>query len=187
MGTYVPSGPRQRRSITEALREAEEDHYLDCPTADFWVRSGAMVLDGILFGLLWTGIAHICSSLGNYAGGVLPTVPEGADTVFWKDPMAVARFATMALRGMLIYGFFLWPLARFGGSPAKLLLGLRVVDAQTGKRLTIPKTVLRELLGKAASTAILCGGWAMALFRPDQRALHDLAAGTVVKRVHGGT
>ena len=45
MGSYVPSGPRRRRSVNEALLEAEEDHFLDCPTADILLRAAAILLD----------------------------------------------------------------------------------------------------------------------------------------------
>ena len=34
MGTYLPQTSKRKRSVSQALREAEEEHLLDCPNAD---------------------------------------------------------------------------------------------------------------------------------------------------------
>ncbi|HUP58482.1 MAG TPA: RDD family protein [Bdellovibrionota bacterium] len=76
-----------------------------------------------------------------------------------------------------------WFYRNKGATPGKLLLGLRVVDAQTGTYLGLRQTLIREVLGRIADTLTLGIGLLMAAFREDKRALHDLIAGTQVLRV----
>ena len=45
MGTYIPAGPTRKRSVSDTLVEAEEEHFLDCPNADFFIRLAAALLD----------------------------------------------------------------------------------------------------------------------------------------------
>lgn len=184
MGTYVPSGRRKRRSINEALQEAEQDHFLDCPNADLPIRAAAIVLDAILFWLLWTGIQHTCLSIGAYVNSYLHGAPLSSIEEI-KDAVTASHFIAGALRACLVYFFLLWTVARYGGTPAKLLLGLRVGDADTGQRLGITRVLLREIFGKITSTLALGLGWALPLLRDDQRAMHDLLSNSVVKRIHG--
>ena len=64
----------------------------------------------------------------------------------------------------------------------RLCLGLRVVDFETGERLGIGQTILREFIGKWASFLTLLVGYLIVPFRRDKRALHDFIAGTQVRR-----
>jgi uncharacterized RDD family membrane protein YckC len=67
----------------------------------------------------------------------------------------------------------------YGQTYGKKWLGIKVVRID-GKPLTYWGVFLREVLGKFASTLILGIGFFMAAFRKDKRALHDLAAKTIV-------
>lgn len=179
MGTYLRRTPQRARTISEALNEAEGDHFLDCPDADFWIRTGAILLDGIFFYLLWNGLKHTFNSMGPAVVAHLnltTLVPLPADRI--------VPFFLHVAHGFLYFLYFCATLAQFGGSPGKLLLGLRVVDAKTGGKLTFGRAILRELFGKVLSTLPLAIGWGMVFIRADSRTLHDLVAGTVVKRVH---
>ena len=178
MGTYRRQAPHRAKTISEALNEAEDDHFLDCPDADFWIRTGAILLDGIFFYLLWNGIKHTFSSMGPAVvayfnlNAILPLPME-----------QIVPFFIHVAHGFLYFSYFCATLAQFGGSPGKLLLGLRVVDAKTGGKLHFGRAIVRELFGKVLSTLPLAIGWGMVLIRTDMRALHDLVAGTTVKRV----
>jgi uncharacterized RDD family membrane protein YckC len=185
VGTYVPSGPRKGRSVADALLEAEEDHLLDCPSADFAIRMAAFLLDGILCWLAYTSIRHISSALGTFAAN-LPNMQGGAQGFPLSDPEGLALYIAHVLQLSFLYLYLVWSVSRYGGTPAKLLLGMRVVDANTGQRLSLPRAMLRELVGKAAG--IISGGFGLGLplVRSDKRAMHDLLAKSVVKRVHGG-
>ena len=182
MGTYA-SGKKRQRSVSDTLAEAEHDHFLDCPNADFFIRVGGTLLDGILFFLMFSGIHHISTALS----AILPQLPEVIGTL----PLSIEQlrlltfYSAKVLQLSLIYVYFLWTVASFGGTPAKLLLGLRVVDATSGQKLSIPQALLRELarLVSLAPVGIGCG---LAFVRKDRLAFHDLMTNTVVKRVHGG-
>src|SRR5262249_34825801 len=76
-----------------------------------------------------------------------------------------------------------WFYRNKGATPGKLLLGLRVVDAQTGTYLSWGQTFMREIVGRFVDALTLMIGLIMAAFRSDKRALHDLVAGTQVLRI----
>ncbi len=178
MGTYLRKTTSRPKTISDTLNEAEDDHFMDCPDADFWIRTGAILLDGIFFWLMWSGIENTINSAGpsllNYfqLRQLVPLRPE-----------QMVPFLIHVGHGFLYFFYFCATLSKFGGSPGKLLLGLRVVDAKTGGKISFGRAIVRELLGKALSTVPLAIGWSMAFIRADSRTLHDLVAGTTVKRV----
>ncbi len=186
MGTYVPRGPTRPKTISEALLEAEDDHFLDCPNADFWIRTGAFLLDAILFWLLWSGIHHTFTSMGpNFLANLqkLSLVSQFLPKQELLKTEQLLPFFEHVAHGLLFFLYFCATLSAFGGSPGKLLLGLRVVDAKTGSRIGFGRAIVRELIGKPLSTLPFALGWGMAFIRDDARALHDLTAQTVVKRI----
>lgn len=182
MGKYTPGKPTRQKSLSDALLEAEEDHLLDCPNADFTLRAAALLLDVILFSLANSGIQHFFDTLESYALHLAQAAPgEGAGRSIALVSMYLALVAKIGAG----YLFFVWSVSRFRGSPGKQLLGLRVVASDTGAPLRPFIALVRETFGKALSVVSLVG-MALPLWRPDQRALHDLVAGSVVKRLHGG-
>ncbi len=184
MGTYIPTSRKRKPSLDEALAEAEKDHFLDCPNADPRARGAAFSLDVILVSLLWTGIHHFCLTMGKY---LVPFLPEESLPLdFLASPQTFFLYLSYVLKVSVVYLHFVWALARYGGSPAKLLLGLRALDVRTGSRLPLPRALLREFIGKPLGTAMFGFGILLPFVRPDHKALHDLIAGSVVKRVHGG-
>ena len=71
------------------------------------------------------------------------------------------------------------PLSRWGRTPGKAALGLRVVTAN-GETPGLFRSLLRETLGKGLSSCILYLGFLLALFDERHQALHDKIAGTFV-------
>lgn len=180
MGTYAPAHRKRKKSIADTLLEAEQEHYLDCPNADLPIRSAALLLDVILFSLASSGIHHFIETTKNSVPALLGFVAEPA------APVIVFGITYLAwlLKTLALFLFFVWSMMRFGGSPAKLLMGLRVVDAETGERLDYRMAILREPIGKVFGT-LLAFGPITALFRKDRRTAHDLLSRSVVKRVRG--
>ncbi|HLI82877.1 MAG TPA: RDD family protein [Bryobacteraceae bacterium] len=80
--------------------------------------------------------------------------------------------------------YFIWflTLLRKGLTPGKLLLGLQVVDQQTGEIPGFGKMFLREIIGRFLSGLFLGIGYLWALFDKNGQAWHDKLAGTVVLR-----
>lgn len=82
-------------------------------------------------------------------------------------------FAVVVLAG---YAAFL---SQKGGTPGKLALGLRVIDAKTQGHPSFGRALFRETLAKFVSSATIIGT-VLPFFRRDSKALHDLIAGTHV-------
>ncbi|MCB0417099.1 MAG: RDD family protein [Bdellovibrionaceae bacterium] len=174
MGKYVPFQKGRPRSLQDALDEAEEDHFVDCPEAPYLLRAAAAILDTIFLTIGLTSFNRVATALFVYFGTSDGTVP-----VLFSS-FVIASDVT------LVYVYCLWTVHRFGGSPAKLLFNLRVVDTETGKRLELYQIFLRETVGKALSLALLGFGFFLPLIRHDQRALHDLICSSSVKKIDEG-
>jgi len=174
---------RRKRSVATALMEAEEDHLLDCPNADFFIRFGAFLLDLILMTLILTGLEKLCSAAANIALTISQEawIPRLSHT----HVTTAVRFGFQLLRIWLIYLYFLWTTMSYGGTPAKLLMGLRVIDIHNGKNLGLFRLLVREIAMKMVGLLLFGLGFLMVFFRKDRRALHDLVCHSVVKRVHG--
>ena len=180
MGTYIPAGPPRKRSISDTLVEAEEEHFLDCPNADFLVRAAALVLDAILFFLIYSALGRLQHLFGAYLAPDFPGAPL-------TDAEMALNYATWLLRALAFYAFFIWTVSAFGATPGKLLLGLRIVDVSTGRKLSMTRVLLRESGKVGLAVVTVGGGFLTVAFRKDSRALHDLLLRSVVKRIHGET
>ncbi len=181
MGAHETSHRRRKRSIADTLVEAEHEHYLDCPNADIPIRSACILLDVILFSLASSGIHHLVETLKNSLPVLIGTLSQPA------EPLLILglSYAAWLLKTLALFMYFVWCTLRFGGSPAKLLMGLRVVDADTGERLDYVRALLRETLGKGLFGLLLINP-ITSLIRSDRRGLHDLMSRSVVKKVRGG-
>lgn len=176
MGNYIPTGSGPNRSISQALSEAEVDHFMDCPNADFLIRAASFILDLIFLFLIFTSLKKIFAAIA--ASGLL--------TMSSRDTTSALLTSLHFAVGVSV--FFIYNVVcvtRFGGTPAKLVFGLRVIDSRTGLGLSIFQAVFREVFGKWIMTWLICGvNFVWPLIRHDSLALHDLISGTVVKKVH---
>ena len=130
--------------------------------AGFWIRTTALVLDVMVFIL-----AHAAfSRLGRLLWG--PPAEAGTDggVVLFTLLFAIAYTTTLhAVAGQTI---------------GKSLVGVRVVAAADGERLTVGPALLRHLAYVLSLLPLGFGFW-MAGLRRDKRALHDLIAGSRVE------
>ena len=86
--------------------------------------------------------------------------------------------------GWLIWSVFLLNQAT---SPAKKMLGLQIVDVNTGVPATIQQMLLREILGKVVLSSVTGGitslvSALMILVLPSRQGIHDYIARTTVTR-----
>lgn len=88
--------------------------------------------------------------------------------------------AAMAILFPIAYLVWFLFLFRRGQTPGKKLLGLQVVDHQTGAIPGFGKMFLREIVGRVLSGLFLGLGYFWALFDKNGQAWHDKLAGTVV-------
>jgi uncharacterized RDD family membrane protein YckC len=71
-----------------------------------------------------------------------------------------------------------WFNHRFGGTPGKCLLGLKVVSEKTGEYLTMTQAITRVVLALISMASVI--GVLFMLFDAHKRTLHDRLMGTVV-------
>jgi uncharacterized RDD family membrane protein YckC len=119
----------------------------------------------MLFALL--GIAT--KTEGGAAGGIL------SGLAFYFIAIPVAFFA------YLLY-FVKLESGPQQATIGKLILGIKLVDAKTGQRISFGQSLGRFLVKHLFSGWFFCIGFLMALFTEQKQSLHDLAAGTFVVR-----
>lgn len=171
---------RRARSIEEALNRAELDHRIGCPNAELTARLGAFILDLILLFIMVSGIRHITILL------VEILEPPILSSYIFYSPTRFLQFLGISAALCVIYFYLIWTSMRFGGSPAKLLMGIRVIDIQSGRWLGGYQLFLRELVVKPLGLLLLIGPL-VALFRKDRRSLQDWVVGSAVKRLEEET
>ena len=146
--------------------------------AGFWRRSIALLVDAVLFGLLWAivGAAYALAEDAVLQGSVFR--PDGSDLSRALTLFGVGEWVVLFV---LVFSYFALLEALPGqGTPGKRLFGLRVAD-RDGKRVGIGRSVARTAL-KPLAAAILMVGYVMAAFTRRKQALHDVLSGSVVIR-----
>jgi uncharacterized RDD family membrane protein YckC len=132
--------------------------------ASYSRRASALTIDSI-----WWTVIVLFVPLGPSTEDLLVAPEAFASTiVLW---LAVGQCIPILVTGVL------W--AVWGTSPGKRALHLRIVDANTGMRMTGMQAGLRTL-GYLLSFATCGAGFLWVLFNPRKQALHDRIANTVV-------
>ena len=123
--------------------------------AGFWRRAGAMIIDSVIYTIL------IMLALG----------PAYINSDFYTPEGLVSSVL------MLVITVMLW--IRYGGTPGKLLLGCRIVDADSYAIPTARQSIIRYL-GYYVSVLCLFVGFFWVLWDKRKQAFHDKMANTVV-------
>lgn len=71
----------------------------------------------------------------------------------------------------------------YGATLGKKALGIKVVDASGGNKLSFGQVILRELVGKFVSAIVILLGFIWILFDAKKQGWHDKIANTVVIKV----
>jgi uncharacterized RDD family membrane protein YckC len=127
--------------------------------AGFWARAAAFVLDGVI-------VTVILVPLLVLGFGIREVSLDPAEQ--WWDLIALLAIAASVI------GFWRY----CGATPGKLALGLRIVDAKSGRPPTIGRLVVRFLAYFVSAPFYLGFLW-VAIDRRKQ-GWHDKIAGTVV-------
>jgi len=143
--------------------------------AGFWRRCAAMIIDGVLVGIV---VAAVQAALGL---GVLGAGLSGMST----DPAgglmamvgAVLLLSALAFVGQWLY-FALFESGPAQATPGKMALGIQVTD-EHGGRIGFGRASGRWF-GKIVSGMVFYVGFLMAGFGSHKQALHDMMANTFV-------
>ena len=138
----------------------------DLEYVGFWPRVGASILDTIILVIITSPILIAIYGWAYYTDESMPLIAGPADfLVSWVFP-AVA-----------VIMFWLYRQA----TPGKMAVSARVVDARTGKSLSVGQAIGRYL-AYFVSALPLCLGIIWVAFDPKKQSWHDKLAGTVVIR-----
>src|SRR5690606_11634569 len=122
----IPANPNQNpldpnKSRLE-LRRTQSHNWVP---AGFWIRSVATVVDWCIVCILLIPIGLILAVLIFYQGTTIEDAGQHISLMIFNN---VVQFAVS-------FVYFGWFYQNKGGTPGKLLLGLRVVDRNTGTNI----------------------------------------------------
>jgi uncharacterized RDD family membrane protein YckC len=144
--------------------------------AGFWIRFLAFIIDAIIIGIVTWPIRMIV--LGTMGAHRLPVGPV--------DARHLAPFLVMLPRlwGLNVIVDWLYDAlltsSQWQGTVGKKILNLRVTD-EGGNRISFARATGRHF-AKFLSAMILCIGYFMIAFTDRKRGLHDMIAGTLVRK-----
>jgi uncharacterized RDD family membrane protein YckC len=153
--------------------------YARQPTyAGFWIRLVARFVDGVIlsvplvlvFGIFGAIAAGIASSSSNGDQSTQNALAAGASGVF-------VLFYLVAIFVVIGYQVYFWGTS--GSTLGMRLFHLRVVDANTGGPIGIPRAIVRWLMTIVNTWACYIG-WIWVAFDPRKQGWHDKVANSVV-------
>ena len=100
-------------------------------------------------------------------------VPHALKTKFSDDASRVVFINAYQYVLIGIYSIFF--IYKYGATPGKMILGLRVVDNITGGKLTLSQSIIRYLAYFTAPIGLISGS-----LKKNRRCFHDYIADTVV-------
>jgi uncharacterized RDD family membrane protein YckC len=133
--------------------------------AHFHQRALAWVLDVFVLSAVLSPLLYL------FTAGVTPHLHAESTLMLFR---LVRLLLVLALSLAVLSGFT----ARFGGTPGKVLLGLQVIDATTGRWLRPGQAGARILLSIPVIVTLL--GILVLLFDAQRRAFHDRVMHTLV-------
>lgn len=135
--------------------------------AGFWIRVAAALIDTVFLIIL-------CA--------IPLTLIYGAS--YWTEQIMVRGFWDIVIQYVLPAIVTVWFWVKFMGTPGKMVLRLRVVDARTGQAISTSQGV-RRYLGYYLSILPLMLGIIWVGIDKRKQGFHDKFAGTVVVRQIG--
>jgi uncharacterized RDD family membrane protein YckC len=150
--------------------------------AGFWMRFLALIIDGIIIGVVrWIIILPILASMGMGMASEIQSLdaddPSTALPILGTI-MAFAGISALISTVIWIVYYTLMETSKYQGTVGKIALGLIVTDAN-GNKLDFSKALIRNVC-KIISSMILCVGYIMAGLTEKKQGLHDIIAGTLV-------
>jgi uncharacterized RDD family membrane protein YckC len=136
--------------------------------AGFWPRLAAAFLDWILVGV-------VAAAIGQLFGVEVPSATSAAgDAVNFQ-----AAPGPFVLVGLVYFTYFHATSA--GQSIGNKIMGIRVLDATTGRSLPYVRAFARALMSSLSALAIFIG-YLWMLWEPRKRTWHDIVADSLVVR-----
>ncbi|MBD3238594.1 MAG: hypothetical protein GF332_03075 [Candidatus Moranbacteria bacterium] len=151
------------------------------PYAGFWVRFAAFIVDSIILNIsisiIDLVIVAIFTIFGIFSFLNLENSTQGGS---FGLGLIFLTIGIGLLNLFLTYFYFIWFNHRYQATLGKMLMKIQV-KAVDGGKLSLGNNILRETLGKFASSVILKIGFLMAAFTQKKQGLHDFIGSSVVK------
>jgi uncharacterized RDD family membrane protein YckC len=132
--------------------------------AGFWIRVAAAIIDTVVFLLVFA---------------IPLTLIYG--TGYWTAQGGVTGLWDILIRYIAPIFITVWFWVKYLGTPGKMALRLRVVDANTGQAISTPQAIGRYF-GYYVSAFALMLGFIWVGIDKKKQGFHDKLAGTVVVR-----
>lgn len=130
--------------------------------AGFWIRTLAAIIDSIIMLIITWPLLYLF---------------YGADFITSESLIKGTADVIISYIFPIVFSVVLW--MKFGGTPGKRMLGLKVIDEQTGQYLSLGKSLLRYV-GYLVSTIALLIGFFWVAFDKKKKGWHDHIAGSIV-------
>ena len=156
------------------LQEGGEVNNIYFLYAGFWIRGGALFIDGIILNIIQMPISFVIGLIIGGTGATMDKHSSAGMAVFIV--LQIINVAVSIVIPMLYYVFFL---VKKGATPGKMALGLRIINADGSKEISYGKAFGRYF-AKMLSSLIFCIGYMMAGWDEEKRALHDRICATRV-------
>ncbi len=141
----------------------------------FWIRFVAFIIDAIIVRVVLAPVS-LLFGLGMGFGGMMGGLSHGALGLHLLGGLMFVFVLTCA---SWLYEAFLLS-SSYQATLGKMIFGMKVTDLQ-GQRISFARATGRHF-GKWLSGMILFIGFIMAGFTERKQALHDMLAGTLVRR-----
>ena len=138
----------------------------------FWIRAVAAIIDGIILRVVVAPIHLVFGGLG--MAGMMSGLPHRGLALLGGGVTFI-----LLLFGSWLYEAFMES-SSYQATLGKMIFGMRVTDLN-GNRISFERATGRHF-AKWLSTMILCIGYIMVGFTERKQGLHDLLAGTLVRR-----
>lgn len=136
----------------------------DMEYVGFWPRVGASIIDAVVLALI-----------------TLPPLLMIYGTGYLTDGAWVKGFADVLISWVFPAVATVWLWVALGQTPGKMVIGARIVDAETGRGISVGRAILRYL-GYFVSLVVLALGYVWVGVDPRKQGWHDHIARTVVVR-----
>ena len=137
--------------------------------AGLWQRIIALLIDHVAVLLVGGSVAYL-------AGFTVISISDGAG----NEKSAAAAAGVIVFGGLFLIYF--WLGNAYGGTPGKVILGLRVVHASEGTDLGLGRGLIRTLVWSIVAGSVFIAAIALvrAILDEKNQAIHDHAADSIV-------
>ncbi|MFD2703474.1 RDD family protein [Paenibacillus shunpengii] len=85
----------------------------------------------------------------------------------------ISGLSSASISMLLIISYFIFPTLRYGQTLGKMVIGIKVVQTETGLQLSWENIVIREIVGKFSSAMLLFIGYLIVCVDAQKQGLHD--------------